>query len=42
MDDDDYLGREAARRERDLERRALEHPHPHDPDHPEDDDHDER
>lgn len=36
MDDDDYLGREAARRERDHERRMLEHPDPRDPEHPED------
>lgn len=37
MDDDDYLGREAAKREQARERQMLEHPDPHDPDHPEDD-----
>lgn len=33
MDDDDYLGREAARREQAREWQAALHPHPNDPDH---------
>lgn len=36
MDEDDYLEREAAKREQARERQMCEHPHPNDPDHPED------